>query len=141
VSDPVKDDLNHSETCGLLRPRDQTFLAGLAVVAGLALAAWWFSSSGPPSRLIEWSDAPSRPVRFEVNVNAAQWPELSQLPEIGETMARRIVENRRTEGPFTCPADLTRVHGIGEKTLDHMRPFLSPESWPATESGQTAASR
>lgn len=129
MSDPIEDDLDSEAIPGLLRRQDQQLLAGLAVVAGICVCCWWWRSGGPSGRLIEWNQAPSQSARFEVNVNTASWPELAQLPEIGETFARRIVENRRTEGPFRSPEDLTRVHGIGEKTLEQMRPYLSDSSW------------
>jgi competence protein ComEA len=137
VSEPIEDDLNREEKRGLLRRRDQRFLAGLTVIAGLAVFGWWWHSGGPSGRLTEWHETPSQSTCFEVNVNTAPWPELTQLPEIGETLARRIVENRQTEGPFNSPRDLIRVHGIGEKTLGHMRPYLSPDSWPLDASDGT----
>ncbi len=129
MSNPVDRGVNPEERPELLRRRDQQFLAMLTVIAGLTLFGWWWRTGGPAGRLIEWEETPNHTARFEVNVNTATWPELTQLPEIGETLARRIVENRHTEGIFTAPDDLTRVHGIGEKTLDHMRPYLSPDSW------------
>ncbi len=130
MAEPIEDVSNPEEKPGLLRRRDQQFLAALTVIAGLAVIGWWWQNGGPSGRLIEWDKAPIRSARFEVNVNTATWPELTQLPEIGETLARRIVENRQADGPFNSPDDLTRVHGIGEKTVDHMRPYLSGSSWP-----------
>ena len=47
-----------------------------------------------------------------------------QLPGIGETLARRIVESRRSEGRFFEADDLQRVQGIGPKTLQRVRPYL-----------------
>lgn len=114
----------------LLRRRDQQFLAGMTLIALLAIAGWWWQSGGLSGRLTEWDRLSGRTMRFHVNVNTATWPELAQLPEIGEMLARRIIENREAEGPFRSPEDLMRVRGIGEKTLELMRPYLSPESWP-----------
>lgn len=67
---------------------------------------------------------------FRVDVNSASWPELSQLPRIGETLARRIVEEREQNGPFFSPDDLTRVRGIGPKTLEQILPYLA-NRWPS----------
>ena len=114
----------------LLRRRDQPFLAGMTLIALLAIAGWWWQSGGLSGRLNEWDRLSGRTTRFHVNVNTATWPELAQLPEIGEMLARRIIDNREAEGPFRSPEDLMRVRGIGEKTLELMRPYLSPESWP-----------
>ena len=129
MSNPRHVDKGRQQSFCLLRRRDQQFLAALAVLAGLSLLGWWWHSGGLAGRLIEWGHAPTRAAHFEVNVNTANWPELTQLPEIGETLARRIVTNRGADGPYRSPDDLTRVHGIGEKTLDQMRPHLSSEAW------------
>jgi len=48
------------------------------------------------------------------------------LPEIGESLAKRIVESRDADGPFADHDDLQRVRGIGPKTLDRVRPYLLP---------------
>ena len=64
--------------------------------------------------------------RFEVDINAADWPELIQLPGVGQTLAQRIVESRQAAGPFTDHDDLRRVRGIGPKTLEQIRPYLRP---------------
>lgn len=116
---------------GLLRRSDQRLLAGLIVGGGLALAFWWISHGGPRGELVELGKGKPLQARFLVDVNSAEWPELSQLPEIGETLARRIVAERQASGPFLCPEDLMKVHGIGPKTVDLLLPFLDPESWPA----------
>ena len=65
-------------------------------------------------------------MRFTVDVNSATWPELVQLPEVGETLAKRIVEVRAESGPYLDHEDLRRVPGIGPKTLDRIRPYLRP---------------
>jgi competence ComEA-like helix-hairpin-helix protein len=113
----------------LLRRRDQPLLACCVLIAGLALFVCWNPSPVSSSRATEWSKLPDHLAHFQVNVNTATWPELTQLPEIGETLARRIVENRRADGLFQAPDDLTRVRGIGQKTLEPIRPYLSPLSW------------
>ena len=70
-----------------------------------------------------WNDGT---ITFQVDVNAADWPELAQLPGLGETLARRIVASRQTSGPFRSYADLDRVKGIGPRTIERIRPFLAP---------------
>ena len=70
--------------------------------------------------------AEPRVASFQVDLNRAPWPELIQLPGIGPTLARRIVESRQTEGPFTKHEDIERVHGIGPKKLEAVRPYLCP---------------
>ena len=69
-----------------------------------------------------------------IEPNLAPWYELTVLPRIGEGLAEKIIRYRATEvraGPngdtrpaFTCPADMTRIKGIGPKTIRRMGPFL-----------------
>jgi competence protein ComEA len=77
-------------------------------------------------RLIEIDRAQPLTARFEVDINAADWPELLQLPGIGPNLARRIVQSRRDDGPFADHDDLRRVRGIGPATLDRIRSYLRP---------------
>jgi competence protein ComEA len=63
-------------------------------------------------------------IGFKLDVNRADWPEWTQLPRIGETLARRIVESRDEGGLFQAHEDLTHVSGIGPRTLANMRPYL-----------------
>lgn len=110
----------------LLRRADQAAVAGLACAALAALAAYWLAQGGATGRLIEIDREPRRQVEFLVDVNRAEWPELAQLPEIGESLAKRIVETRRQQGPYLDHEDLRRVRGIGPKTLQRIRPYLRP---------------
>ncbi len=130
MSKPHDKDNDRRSDRSLLRRQDQRFLAGLIVLAGLAGVGWWGHNGGPSNRLAERRPAPTRTARFVVDANTAAWPELTQIPEIGETLARRIVENRREEGLFGSPEELTRVRGIGNKTLEQMRPYLDCASLP-----------
>ncbi len=67
----------------------------------------------------------------------ADWPEIIQLPSLGEILAQRILADRRDNGPFLDVDDLVRVDGIGVKTLEKIRPFLLPipkdTDWAAAE--------
>ena len=79
--------------------------------------------------LPEWTGAPPAPVipEYQVELNHADWPVLTNLPGIGEARAREIVRNRREHGPFHSPEELTRVHGIGPATVDGIRNHLKLE--------------
>jgi competence protein ComEA len=110
----------------LLRRADQAAVASLALAALVSLAVYWFVQGGARGRLIEIDRKPRRKLEFLVDVNRADWPELAQLPDIGESLARRIVESRRERGPFLDHDELRRVRGIGPKTLERIRPYLRP---------------
>ena len=110
----------------LLRRADQLSVAVLVLVALAATVGWWVSQGGWQGRLIEIERSRPQTATFQVDVNTADWPELAQLPGIGETLARRIIESRDTEGPFMDHNDVQRVRGIGPKTLDRLRPYLLP---------------
>ncbi len=110
----------------LLRRPDHPAVAVLVLAALGATIGWWLSQGGWQGRLIELDRAEPRTAAFQVDLNAADWPELIQLPGIGPTLAQRIVESRRADGPFGDHADLMRVRGIGPKTLEGVRPYLRP---------------
>ena len=49
-----------------------------------------------------------------LDLNSATEAELMELPGIGEELARRIVEYRENNGPFSAVEDIMQVSGIGE---------------------------
>ena len=110
----------------LLRRADQLSVAALTLSALVALVGWWISHGGAGGRLIEIEHAPALSAQFLVDINQAAWPELSALPGVGETLAKRIVAVRRDRGPFADHNELGRVPGIGPRTLERVRPYLLP---------------
>lgn len=110
----------------LLRRLDQAGVAGLTLAAILGLVGYWFTHGGPSGKLIEIDRAEQETAVFWIDINTAAWPEFTQLPGIGESLARRIVESREARGPFADHDELLRVRGIGPKTLDRIKPFLRP---------------
>jgi competence protein ComEA len=58
-----------------------------------------------------------------IDVNTADATQLMQIPGIGPKLSQRIVQER-THRPFETTADLRRVHGIGPKILEKIRPFV-----------------
>lgn len=59
-----------------------------------------------------------------LDVNQANAADLRRLPRIGQGLAERIVEERQTNGAFTSLDNVTRVKGMGPKTLERLRPLL-----------------
>lgn len=76
----------------------------------------------PPPVAVKGTKKP--PPGAKVDVNRADAAELQKLPGIGPTLAGRIVEQRRKQ-PFAAVEDLRKVKGIGPKTLDGVRPFVT----------------
>jgi len=61
-------------------------------------------------------------VGLDINKDSA-W-DLEWLPGVGPGRAQSIVDSRRRGGPFYSVADLTRVRGIGSKTVEQIEPWL-----------------
>jgi competence protein ComEA len=120
----------------LLRRADQVAVAALVVVAMAAIAGWWIAHGGLSRQMVEIDQAESLTTSFQVDLNTADWPELVQLPGIGPTLAKRIVESRQKDGPFAKHDDLRRVRGIGPKKMESIRPYLLPMEKRSNVAGQ-----
>ncbi len=72
--------------------------------------------------------------RGTVNINTATAEQLEMLPGIGESRAQAVVAERKRSGGFKRVDDLLAVKGIGEASLDKLRPYL-------TLDGKTTAKR
>lgn len=66
----------------------------------------------------------------KINVNCADVAELCKLPGVGACYAGRIVKYRDAHGPFERPEDLAAVRGIGPKTVEKLRPYVTCEPPP-----------
>jgi competence protein ComEA len=60
-----------------------------------------------------------------VNVNTATGTELEALPGIGPVLAQSIIDHRTQNGPFTSVDQLVDVSGIGDVTLEKLRPLVT----------------
>ena len=61
---------------------------------------------------------------FRININTADVTELTLLPGIGESRAMDIIEYRNEYGKFTQPEDILKIPGIGEATLEKLKPYI-----------------
>jgi len=59
-----------------------------------------------------------------IDLNTATAAELRKLPGIGPKLSQAILDER-DKAPFKSVDDLRRVHGIGAKTLDKLRPYIT----------------
>jgi competence ComEA-like helix-hairpin-helix protein len=92
---------------------------------------------------------PEPPAPDRVDLNVATVEELSCLPGIGPTLARRIIEYRESVHRFEEPVEITAVPGIAEVTYERIKarlmvslaeerepapfPDVEPEAPPAWE--------
>ena len=111
----------------LVLERSDQLVAGTILAAGLALLGlYWGYQSIWGRGLIDIDKSEPQEIQFLVDVNNADWPELALLPNVGEQLAKRIIEYRADHGPFRDLDQLKDVRGIGPKTFDSVRPYLVP---------------
>ena len=95
----------------------------LAIGIGLLSFQAWHRFSRSDD-FIDIDRAPPLRAEYQVDLNSADWPELTVLPGISETFARQIIEFRDLQGPIQNVDDLLNIPGIGEKRLAQLRPYL-----------------
>jgi competence ComEA-like helix-hairpin-helix protein len=62
--------------------------------------------------------------RIRININTADVSELSKLPGIGKSIAERIIQFRKENGPFKEIEDIMKVRGIGAGRFNSFRHLL-----------------
>ena len=106
--------------------RSDQFFVGIAAILALGLMSFqWVQLSGWGMQPIEIEQIPPRQYDYRIDINSAEWIEWIQMPGIGETLATRIIEDREQNGPFESIDDLQRVKGIGPKTIEKLRPWVT----------------
>ena len=110
----------------LLRRAEQWIIGCSVFFCILSIGLYFVQQGRLRGRLIEIDRSEPLTIDFQVDINQALWPELTQLPNVGETLACRIVEFRDRHGRFHSIEDLERIEGIGPRTIKEMRPFLLP---------------
>jgi competence protein ComEA len=71
-----------------------------------------------------WEGLDGAPSVGTLDLNRAGVPRLKDLPQVGPTLAQRIVRYRLVAGPYPSPDALRHVPGIGPETLQKLRPHL-----------------
>lgn len=80
------------------------------------------SSSAVSGDAQTMDNAPGGSTPAKVNINEADVTGLQNLPGIGPAKAQAILQYRTEHGPFKSVDDLNNVSGIGDKTLEKIKP-------------------
>jgi competence protein ComEA len=104
------------------RPADAVPLAGAAVAP--ELQGGDIVRQAAQSRRAEAMSRPLAPGE-RVDVDRAPADELQRLPRVGPALARRIVEERESHGPFGSLAALGRVTGVGPRLMRDLESHVS----------------
>jgi len=96
----------------------------LATMMLLAWAAALPVAATEPAKGGGSRSGPAQPI----DINRASAEELTAIPGVGMTIAQRIVDFREKNGPFRRVEDLLKVKGIGEKSLEKIRPHVKVEA-------------
>jgi competence protein ComEA len=81
------------------------------------------SAQVPPDEKGTTAKAP-KAIPKDVNINTADKETLTLLPGIGPVTAEAILAYRQANGGFKSIEELTKVKGIGEKSLAKLKPYL-----------------
>jgi len=84
------------------------------------------SMADPPSFSFQASAGTGTGER--IDINRADAEELQTLPGIGPKTAASIIQYRSEHGCFSCPEELIRVKGIGEKKLEKLKTCIFCDS-------------
>lgn len=60
-----------------------------------------------------------------ININTCSYEDLLSLNGIGPVKAQAIIEYRSANGGFSSIEEITNVSGIGEKTFESIRSFIT----------------
>jgi competence ComEA-like helix-hairpin-helix protein len=61
-----------------------------------------------------------------IDLNTATMDDLEKVPGIGEATAKKILDHRQQQGPFTTIDQLQEIPGLSGKRFERMRPFFKP---------------
>jgi len=112
--------------------------ATLGLLAVGAVARWRWPSSAPALdcepgavRLVDGvavcgegampTGAQALALGLKLDLNAASEEELAQLPGVGRSLARKLVEAREAQGRFSSWQEVDAVSGVGAAKLETLR--------------------
>jgi comEA protein len=94
-----------------MTPRLAATIISFSALLLLALAVSAFAAKNPPAHPID--------------INLASAKELEELPGVGPTAAKAIIQFRMKSGRFQRVEDLLAIRGISEAKLAKMRPYIT----------------
>jgi len=74
--------------------------------------------------------AQKKPPANPIDLNTATLEQLEQLPGIGPSTAKAIIQFRKKSGPFKRVEDLLAIHGISKARLEKLRPYVTVSPSP-----------
>lgn len=110
----------------VLRRHEQVTLFAILVVCLLLMGGYFLQLHWMHGRLIDIDEMDFQATSYSVDLNQADWPELANIPNIGEKLAKAIVKFRTENGGFDEVDQLNDVPGIGPAKLNAMRAYLLP---------------
>lgn len=78
----------------------------------------------PPKVSVTPENPDSKTSNKKINLNTATLKELDSLPGIGEELGKRILAYRESNGNFSSIEELTKIKGIGQKTLEKLKDLV-----------------
>jgi competence ComEA-like helix-hairpin-helix protein len=88
------------------------------VLCGLSVLLMLFAASEVRA---DTKNPPAHPI----DLNTAAAEQLQQVPGIGPSTAKAIVNFRKKSGPFRKIEDLLAIKGVSKARLEKMRPYLT----------------
>jgi comEA protein len=76
------------------------------------------------------ADTKHAPRAHSIDLNSATVEQLQQVPGIGPSTAKAIVNFRQKSGPFQKVEDLLAIKGISKARFEKMRPYLTIGALP-----------
>lgn len=101
-------------------------IIAFAIALVVVTAILWY----PPLRQNSYEPLSSaalfvqQPETDVLNINLAPAEKLALLPGIGEKRAQAIIDHRNAFGDFQTAEDLLNVPGIGERTIEKLKPMI-----------------
>jgi competence protein ComEA len=100
-------------------PRSKIVTAFMLVLVLVCAAA--APAAAAPAAAQKPAASEARPV----DLNTADSAALETVPGIGKSLSQRILTFREKNGPFQSVDDLLKVQGVGEKSIQKLRPYLT----------------